>query len=55
VPYYVGFGIILACLVVQHRLAKKRDPISLNVAFFRMNAVISAVFLTAVVVDVVLQ
>jgi 4-hydroxybenzoate polyprenyltransferase len=55
VPYYIGFGIILICLVVQHRLAKKRDPISLNMAFFRMNAVISAVFLGAVVVDVVLQ
>jgi 4-hydroxybenzoate polyprenyltransferase len=55
VPYYIGFAIILACLVVQHRLAKKRDPISLNVAFFRMNAVISAVFLGAVVLDVILQ
>jgi 4-hydroxybenzoate polyprenyltransferase len=55
VPYYIGFAIIVACLIVQHRLAKKRDPISLNVAFFRMNAVISAVFLGAVVVDVVLQ
>jgi len=55
VPYYIGFGIILVCLVVQHLVARKRDPISLNVAFFRMNAVISAVFLTAVVVDVVLQ
>lgn len=55
VPYYIGFAIIVGCLVAQHRLAKKRDPISLNVAFFRMNAVISAVFLGAVVVDVVLQ
>jgi 4-hydroxybenzoate polyprenyltransferase len=55
VPYYTGFGIILVCLVVQHRLARKRDPISLNVAFFRMNAVISAVFLGAVVLDVVLR
>lgn len=55
VPYYIGLGIILVCLVGQHRLARKRDPISLNVAFFRMNAVISAVFLGAVVVDVALQ
>jgi 4-hydroxybenzoate polyprenyltransferase len=55
VPYYIGFGIILVCLVVQHLVAKKRDPISLNVAFFRMNAVISAVFLGAVVIDVALQ
>ena len=55
VPYYIGLAVILVCLIVQHRLARKRDPISLNVAFFRMNAVISAVFLGAVVVDVVLQ
>jgi 4-hydroxybenzoate polyprenyltransferase len=55
VPYYIGLGIILVCLVAQHRLARKRDPISLNVAFFRMNAAISAVFLGAVVVDAVLQ
>jgi 4-hydroxybenzoate polyprenyltransferase len=53
VPYYIGFGIILVCLVGQHLLARKQDPVSLNVAFFRMNAVISAVFLGAVVVDVV--
>ena len=53
VPYYFGLAIILACLVVQHILARKRDPVSLNAAFFRMNAVISAVFLGAVVIDVV--
>jgi 4-hydroxybenzoate polyprenyltransferase len=51
-PYYVGLGIILVCLVAQHVLARKQDMRSLNVAFFRMNAVISAVFLTVVVADV---
>ena len=55
VPYYFGLGIILVCLVVQHVLARKRDPVSLNAAFFRMNAVIGTVFLAAVVMDVVLQ
>lgn len=52
-PYYFGLAVILACLAAQHILARKRDPVSLNAAFFRMNAVISAVFLGAVVVDVV--
>jgi 4-hydroxybenzoate polyprenyltransferase len=52
-PYYTGFTIILVCLVVQHTLARKQDPVSLNAAFFRMNAVISAVFLGGVVVDAV--
>jgi 4-hydroxybenzoate polyprenyltransferase len=52
-PYYLGLSIILLCLIVQHAVARKRDPVSLNVAFFRMNAIISMVFLTAVVVDVI--
>ena len=55
VPYYIGLAIILICLGAQHVLARKQDPASLNVAFFRMNAIISAVFLGAVVVDVVLR
>jgi 4-hydroxybenzoate polyprenyltransferase len=52
VPYYVGLSIIVACLVVQHVVARNRDPVSLNVAFFRMNATISMVLLAAVVFDV---
>ncbi len=47
VPYYFGLATILVCLVAQHVLARKQDPVSLNAAFFRMNAVISAVFLLA--------
>jgi len=54
VPYYLGLAIILVCVVVQHALARRQDPVSLNTAFFRMNAVISAMFLVAVVTDVVL-
>lgn len=53
VPYYFGLATILICLVAQHVLARKQDPVSLNTAFFRMNAVISAVFLFAVVADVI--
>jgi 4-hydroxybenzoate polyprenyltransferase len=52
-PYYTGMAIIVVCLAVQHVLARKRDPVSLNAAFFRMNAIISTVFLGAVAVDVV--
>ncbi len=47
--YYVGLALIVVCLVWQHFLAAKQDPVSLNVAFFRMNAIISGVFLLAVV------
>jgi 4-hydroxybenzoate polyprenyltransferase len=52
-PYYVGLTIILLCLVVQHVAARKRDPVSLNVAFFRMNATISVVFLASVLASVI--
>jgi len=54
VPYYFGLVFILVCVAAQHVLARKQDPVSLNIAFFRMNAVISAGFLLAVVTDVVL-
>lgn len=47
-PYYGGLMVIVACLIWQHLLARKQDPVSLNVAFFRMNAIISVVFLAAV-------
>ncbi|MGH8595018.1 MAG: UbiA family prenyltransferase, partial [Gammaproteobacteria bacterium] len=55
VPYYVGLVIIFTCLAYQHWLARDRDPVKLNVAFFRMNATISVVLLAAVVADVVLR
>jgi 4-hydroxybenzoate polyprenyltransferase len=47
-PYYIGLTVIVVCLVWQHLLARKQNPVSLNVAFFRMNAIISVVFLVAV-------
>jgi 4-hydroxybenzoate polyprenyltransferase len=47
-PYYIGLTVIVACLIWQHFLARKQDPVSLDVAFFRMNAIISVVFLLAV-------
>jgi 4-hydroxybenzoate polyprenyltransferase len=53
-PYYLGLSIIALCLIAQHVVARKRDPVSLNLAFFRMNAIISVVFLAAVVVDVIM-
>lgn len=51
-PYYIGLAVVTGCLLTQHWLATKQDPVSLNLAFFRMNAIISVVFLAAVVVDV---
>jgi 4-hydroxybenzoate polyprenyltransferase len=54
-PFYVGLAVIAVCLVRQHALARKQDPVSLNAAFFRMNAIISVVFLAAVATAVAIK
>jgi 4-hydroxybenzoate polyprenyltransferase len=51
-PYFAGLALITSLLVWQHVLARHRDPVAINAAFFRANAGLSLVFLAAVVVDV---
>ena len=53
--YLVGWVIILACLVMEHWIARRRSLNWINVAFFRLNALVSAVFLVAVAAEVVVQ
>ena len=53
IPYMVGLLVILASLVFEHWLARKRSLKWINVAFFRMNALISMVFLTVVLCEIV--
>jgi 4-hydroxybenzoate polyprenyltransferase len=53
VAYLVGMVVILVCLVLEHWLARKRSLKWINVAFFRLNALISVVFLTITVAEVV--
>jgi len=52
VPYFVGMAIIGACLVLEHWLARRRSLKWINIAFFRLNALISVVFLVVVVAEV---
>ena len=52
VAYLVGLVIILALLVMEHWLARKRSLGWLQTAFFRLNALISAVFLVVTVAEV---
>jgi 4-hydroxybenzoate polyprenyltransferase len=52
-PYFAGLGLIAVCLVYEHHLAGKGDPVSVNVASLRVNGVISVIFLVAVIVAVV--
>lgn len=52
-PYYVGLVFILGCLLLEHWLARRRGLGWVQHAFFRLNAVISIVFLVVTLVEIV--
>jgi 4-hydroxybenzoate polyprenyltransferase len=52
--YYVGLILILACLLLEHWLARRRGLSWVQHAFFRLNAVISIVFLVVTLIEIVL-
>jgi len=52
VPYFVGLVVILVSLLLEHWLARKRSLKWIDVAFFRLNALISLVFLIVVAAEV---
>jgi 4-hydroxybenzoate polyprenyltransferase len=51
--YWLGLIVILGLLVAEHILARRRDLRWVNAAFFKLNAVISMLFLAVTVVEVV--
>jgi 4-hydroxybenzoate polyprenyltransferase len=53
VAYFAGLIFILGCLVLEHWLARRRSLKWINVAFFRLNALVSVVFLTVTLAEVV--
>jgi len=53
--YIIGWTLIVGCLVLEHWIARRRSLNWINVAFFRLNAMVSAVFLVVVVAEVVFQ
>jgi 4-hydroxybenzoate polyprenyltransferase len=53
VPYFVGLSIILLTLLMEHWLARRRSLNWIQTAFFRLNALVSIVFLTTVTIEVV--
>jgi 4-hydroxybenzoate polyprenyltransferase len=53
IAYLVGWFIIVACLVLEHWIARRRSLNWINLAFFRLNAVISAVFLIVTLAEVI--
>jgi 4-hydroxybenzoate polyprenyltransferase len=52
IAYGVGWLIIVGCLVLEHWIARRRSLKWINVAFFRLNAVVSAVFLLVTLTEV---
>ena len=53
IAYLVGWFIIVGCLVLEHWIARRRSLNWINVAFFRLNAIVSTVFLVVTLAEVV--
>jgi len=53
IAYTVGWVIISLCLALEHWIARRRSLNWINVAFFRLNALISLIFLVVTVAEVV--
>ncbi len=53
IAYFVGLLIILLCLLMEHWLARRRSLNWVNIAFFRLNVLISIVFLVATATEVI--
>jgi 4-hydroxybenzoate polyprenyltransferase len=55
IAYLVGWLIIVGCLALEHWIARRRSMNWIQVAFFRLNALVSTVFLAVTVIEVVFQ
>ncbi|HXR04411.1 MAG TPA: UbiA-like polyprenyltransferase [Verrucomicrobiae bacterium] len=55
IAYLLGWFIILGCLVLEHWIARRRSLNWINLAFFRLNALVSAVFLIVTAAEVIFQ
>lgn len=49
--YFASLAIVLAALVYEHRSASRLDLGAINDAFFKSNAVVGLVFVTAILID----
>jgi 4-hydroxybenzoate polyprenyltransferase len=55
IAYIIGWLIILGCLVLEHWIARRRSLNWINVAFFRLNALVGVIFLVVVAAEVIFQ
>jgi 4-hydroxybenzoate polyprenyltransferase len=53
--FLIGWFLIVGCLVLEHWIARRRNLNWINLAFFRLNAVVSAVFFIVTAAEVILQ
>lgn len=53
--YLICWLIILACLILEHWIARRRSLNWINLAFFRLNALVGAIFLIAVALEIIFQ
>jgi 4-hydroxybenzoate polyprenyltransferase len=55
VAYMIGWLVIVGCLVLEHWIARRRSLNWINIAFFRLNALVGMVFLVVVAAEVVFE
>ena len=55
IAYLVGWLIIAGCLVLEHWVARRRSLNWINLAFFRLNALVSTVFLIVTLAEVIFK
>lgn len=55
IAYLVGWMVIVACLMLEHWIARRRSLNWVQNAFFRLNAVVSIAFLAVTVAEVYFQ
>ena len=55
IAYLIGWLIIVTCLVLEHWIARRRSLNWINLAFFRLNALVGVIFLVVVAAEVVFQ
>ncbi len=55
IAYLLGWFVIVGCLVLEHWIARRRSLNWINLAFFRLNALVSAVFLIITAAEVIFQ
>jgi 4-hydroxybenzoate polyprenyltransferase len=55
IAFLIGWFLIVGCLVLEHWIARRRSLNWINLAFFRLNALVSAIFFIVVAAEVIFQ